>query len=134
MNTPYWVQMGLSRPSVASMATPRAWVYRLPRMARAGSPGMSRSRKNVTSVMPKMTITRCTSRRGSIPKRFTGRLLQGVLTGARHRLLSQGRGDGRRRPLVRVERQRLERQVVVAERSHLEPVHQAAHAVPVGAV
>src|SRR3984957_17382329 len=90
-------------------------------MARAGSPGMSRSRKNVTSVIPKTMITRCTSRRGSIPKRVT-------------RLPPPGVGDGWCRSLVRADRQRLQGQVVVAERRHLESVHPVADAVPVRAV
>src|SRR6516225_1444421 len=79
-------------------------------MARAGSPGISRSRKNVTSVMPNSAMTVWKSRRGSVPKRFTGLPLRGRY------------------------RQRLQRQVVVAQRGRVEPVHPVAHAVPVGAV
>src|SRR5580693_10566117 len=80
-------------------------------MASAGSPGISRSRKNVTSVIPSMTMTRWPSRRGSDPKRLTCYRLSGI-----------------------ADRQRFQRQVVVAERRHVEPVHPVAHAVAVGAV
>src|SRR5215831_17883695 len=80
-------------------------------MARAGSPGISRSRKNVTSVMPSSAMTVWKSRRGSVPKRFTR---AAALRGAH--------------------RQRLQGQVVVAERGRVEPVHPVTHAVPVGAV
>src|SRR5215467_4047492 len=41
-------------------------------MARAGSPGISRSRKNVTRLMPKSRITSWAIRRGKVANRFTG--------------------------------------------------------------
>src|SRR6266487_2812635 len=79
-------------------------------MARAGSPGISRSSRNVTSVIPNSTMTRWARRRGSVPKRLTSAAS------------------------VRAHRERLQGQLVVAQRGHVEPVDPVADAVPVGAV
>src|SRR5450432_2125873 len=82
-------------------------------MASAGSPGISRSRKNVTSVMPNSRMTSCASRRGNEPNRLTGCLP---------------------RRLVLPHRQGFQGQVVVAERGDVEALHPAADAVAVRAV
>src|SRR5207302_7770783 len=70
---------------------------------------------NVTSVMPNRMMTTCTRRRGSDPNRLTSYL---PLPG----------------PLVRTHGQRLQGQVVVAERGGVEAVHPVAHPVAVRAV
>src|SRR6266851_9219766 len=77
---------------------------------------MSRSRKKVTRVMPNPIITRCTSLRGSVPKRLTVDLPWRVAE------------------LVLADRQGLEREVVVAERGDVEALHPVADPVPVRAV
>src|SRR2546430_3563446 len=93
--------------------------------------------------MPSKTMATCRSRRGNDPKRLTLRSppvppyawptagwVPGRHGGARP-------APGTRRPgsaLVPAHRQRLQGQVVVAERGHVEPVHPVPDAVAVGAV
>src|SRR6266851_1337600 len=77
---------------------------------------MSRSRKKVTRVMPNPIITRCTSLRGSVPKRLTADLPWRVAE------------------LVLADCQGLEREVIVAERGDVEALHPVADRVPVRAV
>src|SRR5258708_32392792 len=77
---------------------------------------MSRSRKKVTRVMPNPIITRCTSLRGSVPKRLTADLPWRVAE------------------LVLADCQGLEREVIVAERGDVEALHPVADRVPGRAV
>src|SRR6185437_2239702 len=100
-------------------------------MARAGSPGISRSRKNVTRVMPNSTMTTCTRRRGKEPKRLTSPSPLASLSPVPPEVVPDGHGGARPAPgrLVLADGQRLQGQVVVAQRSRVEAMHPVPDAV-----